>query len=193
MRRQSKEHRPKRQAHGAAGVQRFVAISESVRSAVAAPGAWQADHLALALYGCRSTQHAEHFIGLGQLLLQFVLVAPQMLAACAGLLGFLGQGFEAQHVGFQHLLVFQGVLHQRHQGIAGPLLGFLAQALVQADDFLHQCGEKAPAQGGLVAKQGLQVQAEAVSLALQLLQLTQWALSCSVAGLPGKAFIATCT
>jgi hypothetical protein len=76
-------------------------------------------------------------------------------------------------MGFEHLLVFQAVLHQRHQGVAGPLLDVLAQALVQADDFLHQGGEEAPGQAALFGQQGFQLQAELIGLALLLLEFAQ--------------------
>ncbi|MCY1351268.1 hypothetical protein D9M69_375300 [compost metagenome] len=71
-------------------------------------------------------------------------------------------------MGFQQLLVLQGVLHQRRQRVVRPLRGLLAQALVQADDFLHQGGEEASGQHPLLGQQGLQVQAELVALVAQL-------------------------
>ena len=84
-------------------------------------------------------------------------------------------------MGFQLLLVLQRKLQQRRQGVAGPALGFLAQALMQADDLLHQGGEEAPGQRALLGQQRLELQAELVGLALQGtqfalvgLQLEQW-------------------
>ncbi len=77
---------------------------------------------------------------------------------------------------FEQLFVFQGVLHQRHQRVVGPALGFLAQALVQADHLLHQGGEEAPGQQALLGKHGLQLQAELVALLLQLQQFALVAL-----------------
>ena len=74
---------------------------------------------------------------------------------------------------FQHLLVFQGVLHQWHQRIGGPLFGIQAQALVQADHLLGQGGKEAPGQAALFGEQGLQMQAELITLFLQFLQLAQ--------------------
>ncbi len=133
-------------------------------------GIAEADHLALAADRCRPAQCPQHLGRLCQLLFQLSAVAPQQLDALAVLPAFQGEALQAQHVSFQLLLVLQGMLYQRHQCIIGPLFGFQAQALMQADHFLHQGGEEAPGKGALFGEQGFELQAELVGLALEVLE-----------------------